>query len=150
MNGAIELPQEASPLNQQTLFNILVWASSSNPQRVQTGSQQLQNWERQPGFYSGLQSVFIDTSLPTEVRYLSAIQLKNGIDKYWRKTAMNAISKEEKALIRSRSLESGVNEPDHRLALQNAIVIAKIMRFEFPHDWLVVFIFVYNSTFFPS
>jgi hypothetical protein len=33
------------------------------------------------------QSVFLDKSLPLEVRYLAIIQLKNGIDKYWRKTA---------------------------------------------------------------
>lgn len=33
------------------------------------------------------QSVFLDKSLPIEVRYLAIIQLKNGIDKYWRKTA---------------------------------------------------------------
>jgi transcription termination factor NusB len=70
-----------------------------------------------------------------EIRYLSAIQLKNGIDKYWRKAATNAIKKEEKALIRSRCLEYTVREPDHRLALQNALIIAKIIRFEFPHDW---------------
>ena len=34
-----------------------------------------------------VQSVFLDHSLPLEVRYLAIIQLKNGIDKYWRKTA---------------------------------------------------------------
>jgi hypothetical protein len=34
-----------------------------------------------------LQTVFLDQSLPLEVRYLAIIQLKNGIDKYWRKTA---------------------------------------------------------------
>lgn len=33
------------------------------------------------------QTVFIDKSLPLEVRYLAIIQFKNGIDKYWRKTA---------------------------------------------------------------
>lgn len=38
-------------------------------------------------------------------------------------------------LIRSRLLESGINEADQRLALQNALVIAKILRFEFPNDW---------------
>jgi hypothetical protein len=37
--------------------------------------------------YSHFQSVFLDKSLPIEVRYLAIIQLKNGIDKYWRKTA---------------------------------------------------------------
>ncbi|MCJ1436845.1 hypothetical protein MMC27_006227 [Xylographa pallens] len=135
MNFAIEVPLEANPLNSQTLINTLTKASSTDQQQVQTSTQQLQNWERQPGFYSSLQSVFIEASLPLEVRYLSAIQLKNGIDKYWRKTASNAISKEEKALIRSRCLDSGINEPDRRLALQNALVIAKVTRFDFPHDW---------------
>lgn len=73
--------------------------------------------------------------MPLEVRYLAIIQLKNGIDKYWRKTASNAVDKNDKAVIRTRLLESGVNEADQRLALQNALVIAKIVRFEFPNDW---------------
>jgi hypothetical protein len=34
-----------------------------------------------------MKTVFLDRSLPIEVRYLAIIQLKNGIDKYWRKTA---------------------------------------------------------------
>jgi hypothetical protein len=37
-------------------------------------------------FYDA-QDVFLDHSVPNEVRYLAIIQLKNGIDKYWRKTA---------------------------------------------------------------
>ena len=82
-----------------------------------------------------LQTVFLDKSLPLEVRYLAIIQLKNGIDKYWRKTATNAVTKEDKAAIRTRLLESAINEADSRLALQNALVVAKIVRFEFPHDW---------------
>jgi Importin-beta N-terminal domain len=135
MNEPIELPPEAAPLNAQILFTVLTRATSSSQLQVQSATQQLQNWERQPAFYSSLQNIYVDTSLPIEVRYLALIQLKNGIDKYWRKTAQNAISKEEKALIRSRCLESGISEPDHRLALQNAIIIAKITRVEFPHDW---------------
>jgi hypothetical protein len=38
-------------------------------------------------------------------------------------------------VIRSRLLESGIEEYDHRLALQNALVIAKVSRFEYPQDW---------------
>ena len=135
MKGAIELPQEANPLNPETLYNTLTQASSTNQYQIQTAAQQLQNWETSPGFYSGLQSVFINLTLPFEIRYLSAIHLKNGIDKYWRKAATNAISQEEKALIRSRILESGMNEPDSRIALQIALITAKITRFEFPRDW---------------
>ena len=135
MNFAIEVPAEANPLTTQTLFHVLQSASSSDQHQVQTGAQQLQNWEKSPGFYSLLQSLYIDYSLPFELRYLAVIQLKNGVDKYWRKTATNAIRKEEKNLIRSRSLKSGVEEPDHRLALQISILVAKIIRYEYPHDW---------------
>lgn len=39
-----------------------------------------------------LQTAFLDKSLPIEVRYLAIIQLKNGIDKYWRKTAQKYVS----------------------------------------------------------
>ena len=45
------------------------------------------------------------------------------------------MTKEDKTSIRARLLESAVNEDDQRLALQNALVVAKIVRFEFPHDW---------------
>ncbi|KAF9635979.1 Importin-beta [Lasiodiplodia theobromae] len=131
----LELPAEANPLTENLLFHVLRSAASSDPHQIQTGTKQLQKWESEKGFYPLLQAAFIDKSLPVEIRYLAIIQLKNGIDKYWRKTATNAVSKEDKTLIRSRLLESGVNEADQRLALQNALVIAKIVRFEFPHDW---------------
>ncbi|KAI4262276.1 MAG: hypothetical protein L6R42_002545 [Xanthoria sp. 1 TBL-2021] len=135
MNFAIEVAGEANPLSLQTLYHTLTAASSSDPQQIESGAQQLQNWEKQSGYYSSLQSIFVDVSLPVEVRHLCIIQLKNGIDKYWRKTAPNAIKKDEKDLIRSRSIESGTNEPDHRLALQNALMIAKIVRYEYPLEW---------------
>lgn len=135
MDFAIEAPGEANPLTTQTLLHILQSASSNDRQQITSGTEQLQNWEKTPGFYSGLQSIYMDYSLPTELRYIAIIKLKNGVDKYWRKTALNAIKKEEKELIRTRSIESGVVEPDHRLALQISIATAKICRYEFPQDW---------------
>ena len=47
----------------------------------------------------------------------------------------SAASKEDKNTIRARLLDSAINEADHRLALQNALVVAKIVRFEYPNDW---------------
>ena len=38
-------------------------------------------------------------------------------------------------MIRSRLIPSGLEEPDQRLALQNALVVSKIARFEYPGDW---------------
>ncbi|THZ88330.1 ARM repeat-containing protein [Aureobasidium pullulans] len=134
-NFAIEVPGEANPLTENTLLHVLSAAASTDPQQVQSGAKQLARWEKAAGFYKHLQSVFINKSLPVEVRYLAIIQLKNGIEKYWRKTAANAVSPEDRAVIRARLLESGLEEYDHRLALQNALVIAKISRFEYPNDW---------------
>ena len=50
-------------------------------------------------------------------------------------TTCSAVNKDDKAQIRARLLESAVNEADQRLALQNALVVAKIVRFEYPVDW---------------
>lgn len=135
MSFAIELSGEAKPLSIEALYRILTASASTNSQQIKSGTLQLQCWEKHPGYYSALQTIFIDVSLPLEVRHLCIIQLKNGIDKYWRKTAPNALKKDEKDQIRARSIESGTREPDSRLALQNALVIAKIVRYEYPHDW---------------
>ncbi|KAM3067576.1 hypothetical protein ACMFMG_000109 [Clarireedia jacksonii] len=135
MAFAIEVPGEAAPLNPQHVYLALQSAGSSQQLAIQTGTQQLEAWKTQRGYYSLLQAVFLDKSLPSEIRYLAIIQLKNGIDKYWRKTAPNAISAEEKDNIRSHLLESGFEEADPQLALQNALVISKVVRVDYPMDW---------------
>lgn len=132
---SIEVPGEANPLTENLLVHSLTSAASRDPGQIQTGTKQLQQWEKSPGYYKHLQSAYIDTRLPLEIRYLAIIQLKNGIDKYWRKTALNAVPKEDKDAIRSRLIDSALNEHDNRLALQNALVVAKIARFEYPQDW---------------
>lgn len=47
----------------------------------------------------------------------------------------SAIEKGEKEKIKALAMQAGISEPVHALALQNALMIAKILRFEFPHDW---------------
>lgn len=47
----------------------------------------------------------------------------------------SAIKQEEKQHIKTRALEAGIVEPIRPLALHNSLMIAKIMRFEFPQDW---------------
>lgn len=84
---SIEVPGESNPLTEGILLHVLKSAASTNPQQIQTGTKQLQQWEKAPSYYTHLQSVFLTKNLPFEVRSLAIIQLKNGIDKYWRKTA---------------------------------------------------------------
>jgi hypothetical protein len=65
------------------------------------------------------------------------IQLKNGIDKYWRLYAQtkNGIKAEEKALIRSRLFQGTIDEEERNLAMHNALVVAKVVRIDYPTDW---------------
>ncbi|KAM3420367.1 hypothetical protein BST61_g3648 [Cercospora zeina] len=132
---AIEVPGEATPLFEGVLVNTLQSAASSDPTQIQTGTKQLARWEKEAGFYKHLQSAYLSPELPVESRYLAVIQLKNGIDKYWRRTALNAVSKDDKQAIRSRLPESVLTQQDNRLALQAALVVAKIARYEYPSDW---------------
>mgnify|MGYP000910480897 CR=1 FL=1 len=55
MAQPVELPGEANPLTLQNVFNALVSAAGNTQQQVQTGTQQLQNWEKREQYYSLLQ-----------------------------------------------------------------------------------------------
>lgn len=87
MEFSIEVGGEANPLTEANIVHTLRSASSSDPHQIQSGTKQLIEWEKSPSFYVHLQSAYIDTRLPEEVRHLAIIALKNGVEKYWRKTA---------------------------------------------------------------
>lgn len=88
-------------LDYNTLLQVLNAASS--PLRApeqQNAEAQLKAWEAEKGFHYLLQSIYIDTQLSLQVRWLAVICLKNGVERYWRPTRINAITKEEKLEIR--------------------------------------------------
>ena len=67
---------------------------------------------------------------------MAIIQLKNGIDRFWRNASnKNALRPEHKATIRSRLLQGSVDEEDTAFALHNALVTAKVVRIDYPTDW---------------
>ncbi len=132
---AIEASGEANPMTEGLVFRTLEQASGARPQPIQVASAQLSNWETRPGYYSALQDVYANLSYPQSIRFQAIIQLKNGIDKYWRKTSAHVITKQEKLKIRTTAIDAGIREPVPQLALQNALMLAKIVRYEFPHDW---------------
>lgn len=43
--------------------------------------------------------IFSEYSLEVNVRWLAVLYFKNGVDRYWRKTAPKAISEEEKVVF---------------------------------------------------
>ncbi|KAI5844872.1 armadillo-type protein [Tricharina praecox] len=132
-------PHQRIPLNHQYLLEALHAASSQSQELVQQASAQLKEWEKQAGYWTLLQDAFLDRSLPVELRWIAIITLKQGVDKYWRKTSQNAISKEEKRSIRARLLSSSIDETQSQLAVQNAVIVGKVVRLEYPLEWPKVF-----------
>ncbi|CAK7206557.1 hypothetical protein SEUCBS139899_009353 [Sporothrix eucalyptigena] len=137
MSFAIEMPGAAVPLNVTDLCKALQAGNSSDHNQRQAASQQLDEWQTHHNYFSLLQSVFLDRSLPYEVRFLAVILLKNGIDKYWRSSPRikGGLQPEEKAAIRARLFQGTVGEPNGVLALHNALAAAKIVRVDYPQDW---------------
>lgn len=135
-NG-VELEANMAGLAPQNVEQALRDASYGNQAKMQAATKQMLEWETQTQYFSHLMTVFISFNSPFEIRQLAAIQLKNGIAKYWRKSAKNVIRDKEKEHIRAICLDAGVNERDHRLVLQNALMIAKIVRFDYPREWSV-------------
>lgn len=81
--------------------------------------------------------MYLDRSLPLEPRFQAVIQLKNGIDRYWRTHAQpkSGITPDEKNMIRRRLFEGTVGEPQDRLAEHNALATAKVVRIDYPAEW---------------
>ncbi|XP_019852787.1 PREDICTED: importin-11-like isoform X2 [Amphimedon queenslandica] len=112
----------------------LRFACSQDPNELKVGEEQLKAWQKDKGYYAGLATVFGDHSVDSTVRWMAITCLKNGVDTYWRPTAPNAIDPEEKSLIRKVLLES-IEEPEQKISLQLAVLIAKIGRMDCPHEW---------------
>ncbi|CAI7934569.1 unnamed protein product, partial [Closterium sp. NIES-54] len=72
-------------------------------------------------------------------RWLAAIYFKNSINRYWRaRRETQGISDEEKPLLRARLLELVADE-NSQVAVQLAVLIAKIARIDYPREWSELF-----------
>ncbi|XP_015591574.1 importin-11 isoform X2 [Cephus cinctus] len=109
-------------------------AGSQDPGILKPAEETLKQWETQRGFYTALFNVFSNHSLAINVRWMAILCFKNGVDKYWRKNAPNAIADEEKEFLRQHLIAS-FNEPVNQLAVQLAVIIAKIARYDCPREW---------------
>ncbi|KAF3764370.1 hypothetical protein M406DRAFT_98527 [Cryphonectria parasitica EP155] len=135
MSFAIEVPGAANPLSLQELCKALEAATSMDSIQRQAAGKQLNTWETQQGYFPSLQSIFLDRSIPREIRFLAILQIKNGIDKYWRLSAKNTINPNDKGLLRSRLFEGTIGEEDRAFALHNALATAKVLRIDYPDYW---------------
>ncbi|KAH3688189.1 hypothetical protein WICPIJ_000831 [Wickerhamomyces pijperi] len=133
------------PLDLLNLITVLEQASrgptstpTNNDNSYKLAENQLTEWETQANFHYLLQTVYLDLSLPLQIRWLAIIKFKNGIERYWRSSRDFAISSEEKRLIRLRVFEL-IDERNKQLVIQNAQAIARICRLDFPLEWPSLF-----------
>ncbi|KAJ2597229.1 hypothetical protein GGF39_003138 [Coemansia sp. RSA 1721] len=120
--------------SRQAVLSVLEQASSQDPAQVALAEESLRTWETRPMFHATVFDIFADRSLPTNIRWLAIINLKNGIDKYWKKTAQYPIHIKEKELIRPRLLDY-FDEQNPQIAVQYCVTISRISRWEFPRVW---------------
>ncbi|KAI8069428.1 armadillo-type protein [Gongronella butleri] len=116
------------------LLGVLMDATSQDLARIKQAEALLKQWETEPSFFATLQDIFYDVTLDHDVRFLSGIYLKNGVDRFWRRTAKNPINPDEKTMIRNRLLQF-MTDPSTKLSTQNTVIIARIARLDFPSQW---------------
>jgi hypothetical protein len=143
VEGIAELPASSNPLSETLVLQSLQNYLSGRREALITAQTQLATWQTQPGYHAILQRLLADKQhVDQPVRLAAIIQLKNGVDRYWRRGASDAIRDDEKQQIRAEMLRTAVNEEDKHLVKLMCVVIAKIARYDFPIRWYVLFGFV--------
>lgn len=100
--------------------------------------KQLEAWHKVEGYHSTLQDLFLQQTLPPELRLVALLGLKNGVEKHWRRGSVNALKADEQAHIRSKLLPNLFSDAhDARFVSVQAVVVAKIARNDFPDHWSV-------------
>ena len=69
------------------LVSVLTRASSQNPAEISAAESELVKVQTEPGFQSKLLDIYLEQNNSFSVRSLAVIQLKNGVNKYWTKSA---------------------------------------------------------------
>lgn len=71
---------------EQILLTTLQNATSQNIELMKEAEKNLNLFEKEPNFFSALINVFLNKELDGSARYMAILTMKNGIDKFWRKT----------------------------------------------------------------
>ncbi|KAJ2949425.1 hypothetical protein O0L34_g15341 [Tuta absoluta] len=120
----------------QMVLDTLNRATSQDPEVLKPAEKKLQEWEIEPGFYCMLLNVLSNHQIDIKVRWLAVMCFKNGVDRYWRRNAPNAITEDEKQKLREGLLTTNIlSEPVAQIATQQAVLISKIARQDCPTNW---------------
>jgi Importin-beta N-terminal domain len=105
--GNFFLTSEQEMASQELIYVLSMAASHVEADRKPAEAKLLE-MEKMPQYWAQLQLTYFDLSLDQKVRSLAIICLKNGVTKYWRKTATNAVPEQEKILLRFPTFNQGL------------------------------------------
>ncbi|EDW10618.1 importin-11 [Drosophila mojavensis] len=135
---------------EQFVAAALQGAANPNHEIVQKAEAQLSEWEQQPGFFPILARLSMKLqgdsdaaaaatsaaaaaatlSDSVKIRWMAAVYLKNGIERYWRHNSRQELAPEQKQQIREILLQHYDAEDVPQVALQVAVLLSKIARMD--------------------
>nr|XP_009380704.1 PREDICTED: importin-11 isoform X1 [Musa acuminata subsp. malaccensis] len=125
----------------QTVYSLLSNALSLDESARKPAESALAQCENRPGFCSCLLEIVAarDSGCRDDVRLLASVYFKNSITRYWRhRRDTTGISNDEKNHIRKKLLLH-LREENTQIALQLAVLVAKIARIDYPKEWPELF-----------
>ncbi|MCO5560305.1 hypothetical protein L7F22_013917 [Adiantum nelumboides] len=119
------------------VYGLLEKALSQDESLRKPAESALAACESKPGFCSLLLEIMASTDINvnSSARWLASVYLKNSINRYWRlRRDSVGVSDTEKAYLRKKLLDV-IREENSQIAVQLALVICKIARFDYPKEW---------------
>ncbi|OLY82321.1 Importin beta-like protein [Smittium mucronatum] len=72
----------------QDLIQCLEQILTGDPVVTKLAEEKLEILRSVIGFHFNLQSIYLDKSFPDQIRFIAAINFKNGVSRYWRNTSV--------------------------------------------------------------
>ncbi|EDW92050.2 uncharacterized protein Dyak_GE11724 [Drosophila yakuba] len=132
---------------EQLVAQTLQAATNPSHEIVQKAEAQLREWEQQPGFFptiarlsmrrggGGGEGVSSTEDSEVKVRWMAAVYLKNGVERYWRPNSRQELPAEQKQQIREVLLRHYDAEEVPQVALQIAVLLGRLARTDYPRFW---------------
>ncbi|KAL6783825.1 hypothetical protein ACKKBG_A03665 [Auxenochlorella protothecoides x Auxenochlorella symbiontica] len=135
-------PQQRSPLSPDEVYSALTASLSADGTTRTQAQALLQEWEADssPGFIGSLLNIVHEVnSVPEEARLMATVVAKNAVGSSWRKIMgtreWSRVPDAEKAYVRTTSTACLLSEPSSRVAVQLALLISNLARFDVPRPW---------------
>ncbi|KAG9317447.1 ARM repeat-containing protein [Chiua virens] len=132
------MDKSATPrVDEIELFHVVSLAASQIPNQLKASTERLKVLlDTHAGTYNALHRIAADVSQPLHVRQQSIIQFKNAALSHWRSRKL--LTDDDRTQIRLRSF-AFLSEVDDTIAECNQLIVAKIARLDYPHNWQSLF-----------